>query len=318
MPERLLAPDRVTLLLALIPYLREHGPTPVSELADAFDVNADALRGLVEFLATAGVPGETLSYQHEDLFDIDWDALERDDVVSLTQVVAIEETPRFAPTETAALVAGLQMLTAMLPVEDAELARATAQKLGAALGEPDSPTPLSATRDPDDPQLPVLVAALQGELAVAFDYRSVTGAESSRVVDPMSLDQRGDAWYLRAYCRDRGGERVFRVDLMRGARHAGPRQVTGQGAVSAESQREQAEIVAVLPANRLPLIAGFAPQIVDELPESQVRVRVAAWHDGSAVRLVQESRGAAVIEAPASARATVRSWAQQALAEYDG
>ncbi|MFC7765349.1 hypothetical protein [Leucobacter soli] len=45
------------LLLSLIPYLMEHGDTPLAELARTFDIDAEALRALIEFLGTAGVPG---------------------------------------------------------------------------------------------------------------------------------------------------------------------------------------------------------------------------------------------------------------------
>lgn len=317
MPRPLLAPDRVALLLSLVPYLREHGPTPVLELAEAFDTTPELLRRLVMFLATAGVPGETLSYQHEDLFDIDWDAFERDDVVSLTRIVAVDDTPRFAPVETAALIAGLQSLSSVLPEEQAELARATAEKLGAALRDPEATSPLTVSREPDNPQLQTLVAALQSERAVAFEYRSVTGERSRRTVDPLSLYQSGGSWYLRAYCRDREEERTFRVEQMRGAREAGPgRHAPATDGPAARSEQEH-ELIAVVPEDRLALIAGFAPETIEQLSDGRVRVRIDAWHRGSAVRLVQESRGSAVVESPAGAREAVREWARRGLATYD-
>src|SRR5690606_8932644 len=84
------------------------------------------------FLGTAGVPGETHTYQPEDLFDIDWDAFEQDDIVSLTQTVAIEETPRFSASEYAALIAGLHALQDVLPEADRAVAATTAAKLAQA------------------------------------------------------------------------------------------------------------------------------------------------------------------------------------------
>ena len=76
MHKNLLASDRVMLLLALVPYLREHGPTTIDELAETFEVKPALLRRLIGFLGTAGIPGETLAYQHDDLFDIDLSAFE--------------------------------------------------------------------------------------------------------------------------------------------------------------------------------------------------------------------------------------------------
>ena len=315
MHKAILGPDRVLLLLSLVPYLREHGPTTVTELADAFNVPPDLLRTLVRFLGTAGVPGETLSYQHEDLFDIDWDALERDDMVSLTRTVAVDDAPRFAPAETAALVAGLHALTAVLPERDAELARATAAKLGTALGVPEEAAVLSITADPADPRLPILVTAIEDGRVVAFEYRDATGAHTSRTVDPMSLDQDRGAWYLRAHCHDRDAARTFRLDHMRelvvlddeAERHS----------AEPESLVRTFQLVASLPLVMLPRIEGFGPEILSEDESGRVRVHIEAWHEQSAIQLVQLAPGEIVVEAPEHARRAVHEWAARGLAGSD-
>lgn len=315
MPKTLLTPDRVTLLLSLVPYLTENGPTPIAELAEAFDAPPALLRRLVRFLGTAGVPGETLSYQHEDLFDIDWDALERDDVVSLTRTVAVDDTPRFAPAETAALIAGLHALTAVLPADDAALARATAARLGAALGDDAGPA-LSVTADAQDPLLPLIVSAIERGGALRFDYRDAAGRTSRRTVDPVSLSQEAGSWYLRAFCRDRRAERTFRVEQMRGveAVEGGAERVAPDA--SGEPRPGVFDLVARLPERLLPAVEGFAPEVVGEEADG-VRVRIEAWHPGTAVRLVQQAPGEAVVESPAAAREAVRDWAARALAAYD-
>ncbi|WP_024355799.1 helix-turn-helix transcriptional regulator [Leucobacter chironomi] len=309
MRKRVLAPDRVMLLLALVPYLREHGPTPVPQLAAAFDVAPDLLRGLVRFLGTAGVPGETLSYQDEDLFDIDWDALERDDVVSLTRTVAVDDAPRFAPAETAALIAGLQALTPMLPADDARRAQQTAAKLGTALGA--AAPALSVTADPQDPRIPLVVSAIDAGRVLAFDYRDAEGRTSRRTADPIALTQHAGSWYLRAHCRDRDAERSFRVEQMSGVRvldlAAEPH------APASEDARSAFELVVSLPAHVLPRIRGFAPEVIGEDAAGRVRVRVEAWHEGAAIRLVQAAPGEVVVESPERAREAVRAWAGRAL-----
>ncbi|MFV0433590.1 MAG: helix-turn-helix transcriptional regulator [Leucobacter sp.] len=319
MRKRVLAPDRVVLLLALVPYLREHGPTPVSELAEVFGIDAPLVRRLVRFLGTAGVPGETLSYQPEDLFDIDWDGLERDDVVSLTRTVAVDDAPRFAPAETAALLAGLHALTAMLQAEDAELARRTAAKLRDALGAADPA--LTVTADPQDPRIPVIVAAIDAARVLTFDYRDAAGAITSRVVDPIALEQRSGTWYLRAYCRDREAERTFRVEqigeLRRSELPAEPH------ATAHEREVDGFDLSARLPARLLPRIRGFAPEVIaaesddsETVGDERLRVRIRAWHESAAIRLVQIAPGEIVIESPVSAREAVREWAESALSAY--
>lgn len=319
MARSVIAPDRVLLLLSLVPYLREHGPTPVPELAETFGVSPSLLRRLVRFLGTAGVPGETMTYQAEDLFDIDWDALEEDDVVSLTRIVAVDDTPRFAPAETAALVAGLHALTAVLPEADAELAQRIAARLAAALGEGERGPALSVTAEAG-PGMPAIVSAIDSGRALAFRYRDASGAETSRTVDPLALVQEAGAWYLRAHCRDRGAERSFRVEQMREVREAGPAAPSPSSPPSAQAPRETAaiDIVATVPARVLPRLRGFEPEVLAETEDRRIRIRVEGWHRGAAIRLVQEAPGEVVVESPVSARDAVRDWAARALAAYDG
>lgn len=312
MHRSVIAPDRVLLLLALVPYLREHGPTPVQRLAEVFEVPAELLRGLVRFLGTAGVPGETLSYQHEDLFDIDWDALEQHDVVSLTQTVAVDEAPRFAQTETAALIAGLHALTPLLPAADAQLARRTAAKLSGALGGAEH-RPISVTADPQDPRLPGIVAAIGAGRVLSFEYRDASGAATSRRVEPIALTQESGAWYLRGFCLQREAERTFRVDQMRDLRELAEPVVPRDAPV--QRRAPMTEIVATVSERALARISAFSPEPI-ATEGDRLRVRVEAWHPGTAVRLVQRAPGDVVIEHPAEAREAVREWAGRALCAY--
>ncbi|UOQ61011.1 WYL domain-containing protein [Leucobacter rhizosphaerae] len=315
MHKAVLGPDRVLLLLSLVPYLREHGPTSVSELAEAFEVSPNLLRTLVRFLGTAGVPGETLTYQDEDLFDIDWDALERDDVVSLTRTVAVEDAPRFAPAETAALIAGLHALTAVLPEADAQLARATAEKLGAALGVPDRGAALSVTADHADPRLPVLVSAIEEGRVVAFEYRDASGTRTSRTADPISLDQEGGTWYLRAHCHDRDAARTFRLDHLSDLRVLAAR--ASEHTPEEPGDVRTFQLIASLPLRSLGRIDGFGPEVLDEDGAGRVRVQIEAWHEQTAIQLVQLAPGEIVIESPERARRAVTEWAARGLAGYD-
>lgn len=321
MRSRLTTADRVVLLLALVPYLEEHGPTTVAELAVAFDVEPQLLRRLVRFLGTAGVPGETLQYQHEDLFDIDWTALEEHDVVSLTRVVAVDDTPRFAPAETAALIAGLQALTTVLPEGDAELAGSLQAKLGAVIGADERPAQLTVTAEPQDAQLPELVAALDSGRRLAFTYRDANGAQTARTVDPLHITQGSDSWYLRAYCHDRAAERFFRVDRMSELRVLSQRSTRREFGQSAEERHAASEaaitVVARVRETALHRIQGFAPEVSAEAAPGWLRVRLHLGHPDTAAALVQQAPGEVVVESPDSARAAVRSWAERALAHYD-
>ena len=69
----LLAGDRLTLMLTLVPYLIEKGPVSVADAAADFGVSSSEMRRGVEVIAVSGVPGDGGLYLHNDLFDIDCD-----------------------------------------------------------------------------------------------------------------------------------------------------------------------------------------------------------------------------------------------------
>ncbi|QIM18397.1 WYL domain-containing protein [Leucobacter coleopterorum] len=323
MHKAVLSSDRVMLLLALVPYLAEHGPTTVTELAAAFETSPALLRKLVTILGTAGVPGETLTYQDDDLFDINWDAFEHEDLVSLTRVVGVDDAPRFAPAETAALVAGLHALTGVLPQEYADLARATAEKLGAALGDPERTAAITVTADREDARLPIAVSAIEQQRVLAFEYRDAAGEHTSRTVDPIELSQHGGSWYLRAHCHDREAGRTFRLDHMSELRLLDPVEASQRAhlapshATDSDPDQRSFTVTASLPARLLTHIQGFDPEVVQDLSADRVLVAIDAWHERAAIQLVQVAPGQIVIESPAAACAAVRDWTARALAAYD-
>lgn len=317
------ASDRVVMLLALVGFLRERDAVPVSELAERFAITPEEVRELMGFLGTAGVPGDTGRYQHEDLFDIDWDALELRDEARLTQVIAVDAAPRFAPAETAALLAGLHALTPLLPDADAVRADALASKLAHALG---GPTPaLSLARDVADPRVAAIVDALRDGRELQFGYRDAEGSATERRVRPIELTQDGDAWYLRAFCYSRQAERNFRIaqmaDLRAGAAAEPaptPETVPGsdeQPSASAPSARY--EVIATIPESSLTALAGFGPRVIEPSGPGRLRVAIDAWHGTLALQLMRVAPGRIEIESPSEARAAVRDWARRALAAYD-
>ncbi|MBP1325364.1 proteasome accessory factor C [Leucobacter exalbidus] len=316
--------ERVVMLLSMIGFLRERNGATVGEIAKRFEVTAAEVRSLISFLGTAGVPGDTLSYQHEDLFDIDWDALETLDEVWLTQVIAVDAAPRFSPAETAALVAGLHALTPMLPEPGAARAQALSAKLARALGA--SAHALSLQQDDADARVPLLIEALHDGRVVTFGYRDAHGTATERTVEPLALNQDGDAWYLRSFCLTRQAERSFRVAQMSELRLGDPVDAgiveSGESAAplaEAEGGESYAsyELIARVPAESLGALAGFAPRVIEESAPGVLRVAIHAWHRSLALQLMRIAPGRVVIESPEAARTAVHEWASRALAAYD-
>lgn len=318
--------DRVILLLSLVPYLRDHGPTTVTELARVFGVRTALLRELITFLGTAGIPGETRTYQPEDLFDIDWAAFEDDDVVSLTQLVAIDETPRFSPFEHAALVAGLHALTPLLPESERANARSAAAKLASIAPQPAEQPALSVDVSPAIHGLPAVLEAIRRGRQLAFHYRDLNGVESERRVDPLRVSEEAGGWYLRAHCTLRDAERTFLVSAMRQLRvldttAVHPAEVAHETTSSTAPVRHPAGagVIATVRvrASAMPRVASFAPEVRGEAGPGWVRVQIELTHAHAAIRLVQLAPGSVVVEEPAGVRAVVAAWADRALAPYE-
>lgn len=321
MRENLTTADRVVLLLALIPYLIERGPTPLDELAHTFQVDRRVLRTLIPFLGTAGVPGETRTYQDEDLFDIDWEAFEEHEIVSLTKVIAVDDTPRFSATESAALVAGLHALRPMLPESELQVADGIAAKLAAVEPAVSAHALVSVSSDPEPASLAVIAGAIDAGNQLGFDYRDVRGAETQRRVEPLVLAQSSGTWYLRAYCLDRDDERTFAVDRMRRTRpltsHA-TRRAGGRAALPVLQPSTPGVTARVAIRERaLSSIAGFVPRVQGAGAPGWLLAEVDLALPEVAVRLVQAAPGDLVVEEPAEAREAVRLWAERALAQYD-
>ena len=64
------AQDKLAFLLSLVPYLMDHDRVSVAETAAHFGVPEEQIRDAVRLISVSGIPGETASYQHGDLFDI--------------------------------------------------------------------------------------------------------------------------------------------------------------------------------------------------------------------------------------------------------
>lgn len=336
MAERLAAADRVVLLLALVPYLRAHGEVDLADLAAEFGVSMAHMRELVEFLGMAGAPGETETYQDEDLFDIDWTALEEEGVVRLTRTVVVDEAPRFTALERASLLAGLTALMPVLPEEEQAHARKAIEKLKwgderleTAKDRPSPVVPITAAAESTDSALAKISGAIERDELIGFEYVDLRGQRSSRRVIPIGLVQTPTGWYLRAFCCDRGAERSFALEGMRGAAVSARTADDPAGDIAVTGLRE-ARILTVGPTEApitasvrvreqsLHRIAPFGPRVGRPSADGWVRAEVKLAFPAAAVRLVQSAPGDIVVETPRSCRDAVLDWADRALAQYDG
>ena len=317
---RLEAADRVTLLMSFVPYLIEQGAVPVQQLAEHFDITVSQVQELVQLLAMSGVPGDDGYYQHQDLFDINWDLFEDQQIVELWQHVAVESTPRFSAREAAALVAGLQYISGIVPERDRTVVDQLVAKI--ASGASAEPENLLVTPAAVPVDLDVIRSALSTGHSVSFIYQNSTGERSTRSVDPLRLDLVGETWYLRGWSHEREALRTFRLDRIS---ELSVSTETIQTTLSLADLSDELfdvsdshiRVVCEIEESALLLLSAYSPTVLGAVDQNMLSVEVAFSDLTSIPVFVSQIPGAIRVISPPEAVSAVRLWAEQAQARYN-
>ena len=318
-PRPLKAPDKLVFLLSFVPYLLERRVVDVREAAKHFGMTDEQIRDAVRLIATSGLPGSTGTYQPNDLFDIDWDSFEEDDVIVIVHHVAIDDAPRLSAREAAALIAGLQYLSA-LP-ENAGSASLASLMAKLTAGASAAPSRLAVAETEADESLSLIREAVAEGRQVEFDYLNARGEAGRRRADPLRIISQDADWYLQAYCHTREDVRNFRVDRMSNLEltdepigdHS---QVAMPDTLFQGSDTDLDVIVDVSPA-ALPLLADYLADSRSREVDGRLRVTLRLAHVHGLKRLVAGLPGLVTVVAPAEARAAVADWAEAGLAGYN-
>ncbi|WP_022880698.1 helix-turn-helix transcriptional regulator [Gryllotalpicola ginsengisoli] len=315
------AQDRLAFLLSFVPYLIDHPGVKVADAAAHFGVGEEELRAQVERITGLGVPGATATYGPEDLFDIDWDALDDADEIYLTNRVAIDDAPKFSAREAAALIAGLQYLQALPGRADGAAIATLMAKLSR--GASATPPAVAIDRGVADAALGVIRAALDTGTRVEFDYLNSRGEHERRPVDPLRLESRDDTWYLRGWCHLRGDVRIFRVDRMQHPIATGEKvQHTPEDVALSETlfdpSADDLWVGLRIAESAIPTVAEYLTAESKLVPdgEGRVRTRIRVAHYHGLKRLVASLPGLLEVTDPPEARKAVADWAQAALDRY--
>jgi proteasome accessory factor C len=314
------ATDKLAFLLALVPWLIDHERVSVAEAAEHFAVSTAEIRRAVELIAVSGIPGETTQYQHGDLFDIAWDDFEQNDVIVLTNLVAIDESPRFSSREAAALIAGLQYLSSLPDHADRAAVASLTAKLSR--GASSEPSQVAVAESESDEALAVVGRAVEAGVQLEFDYAGVRGRAERRRVDPLRVESLDADWYLRAWDHVREGLRTFRVDRMsRPALTDAP--ITHRASDLSlpdtlfEGSPDDVVVTIEIDDAAAALLDDWSPTDVERADEGRTRLSLRVSHHGTVARLVAGLPGRACVVAPPEARRAVAEWARRAAAEYD-
>lgn len=319
-PQRLEAADRVTLLMSFVPYLIDQGPVSVDQLAHHFSITPAQVQELVQLLAMSGVPGNDGYYQHQDLFDINWDLFEDHQIVELWQHVAVEATPRFSAREAAALLAGLQYISGIVPDSEKVIVVNLVQKISS--GASAQPENLLISPAPVPVDLEVIRSAVSTGHSVTFSYHNASGVQAKRLVDPLRLDLVGESWYLRAWCHDREALRTFRLDRISALSVSDNPFITTLNADDLadelfEISDTDLRVRFSVEESALPLISAYKPVVISSISSDSLEIEVAFSELSSVPIFVSQIPGSIKVLSPSAAIEAVQQWAQQALASYN-
>jgi proteasome accessory factor C len=322
-PQPLQARDKLAFLLSLVPYLMDRDRVTVAEAAAHFGVEPDAIRDAVNLIAVSGLPGDTSAYQHDDLFDIDWDAFESDDEIVLTNRVAIDDSPRFSAREAAALIASLEYLAA-LP-EYADRAAITSLTAKLSRGTAGSVAPVGVARAESSaslaPSLQLIRQSVDAGLQLEFDYLNARGERERRRVDALRVESIDADWYLRGWCHLREAVRTFRLDRISHPRVTDAAIEHRASDVRLpelfEASPDDLEVVIDVEPSAMPLLADYIPDGARRASNGDlVRTTVRVSHFHGLKRLIASMPGVVTVVEPAGARAAVADWAAAGVARY--
>ena len=200
------ATERLSRLLAMVPYLLARQGIPLREAARQFGLTEDQLVKDLELLFVCGTPG----HMPDDLIEAEWDTGH----VYLNNADTIARPLRLGVDEALALIVGLRALAEVPGLHDRDALDRTLAKLETAAG--DAALASAQVSVEVEGQAEVLTTARQAlarNRRVHLRYFVPTRDETTeRDVDPMRVLLVDGRWYLEGWCHRAEAVRLFRLD----------------------------------------------------------------------------------------------------------
>ena len=310
------ATDRLSRLLALVPYLVSRQGIPLAEAAAEFDISQAQLVKDLELLFVCGTPG----HLPDDLIDVDWD----DGNVFLSNADAIARPLRLDVDEALALLVGLRALTDVPGLHDRDALQRTLLMLEAAAGvSASASSQVRVEVEAQGPLAEVRRALAEGRRVHLSYFVPARDETTERDVDPMRVLLVDDHWYLEGWCRRAEDVRLFRLDRVDAIILLDlPAEVP-----AAAAERDLAEGLFIASPDDIPVILELAPPAhwvadysavdqVDQLGDDLLLVRLRVADDAWLRQLALRLGGALRVLDPPELADDVAAAARSALAAY--
>jgi proteasome accessory factor C len=315
---------QVNRLLALVPYLQSRGEVRVEEVAREFEVTPRVILRDINVLLFCGLPGLGMG----DLIDVDFDALEGEGVIRLSNADFLTRPLRLDSTEAAALVVGLRALLEGSSGGEREVVARTLAKIEEAAGEAAGVAAqvdvrLGADRREQELQRR-LADAVTAHRQVRLRHRSSARDEvTERVVDPIAVSTSEGHAYLDAWCHSVQDRRLFRLDRVVEAEVldspvAVPAELEPLDLAEGIFRPSPDDLLATLRlGSEARWVTEYYPvEAAEEAADGGMVVRMRIGDPAWLVRLMLRLGGTAQLLEPAELADEVRTTAQRALNHY--
>lgn len=301
--------ERVSRLLALVPWLAQNDGVSMDTAAEHFGVTTEQLEQDLWLVICCGLPG----HGPDQLIDIQfWDD---DGRIRVIDPQTLQRPLRLTADEVVALLIGLRILAQVPGDHDREVLATATAKLEDTAMDAASGTDRVVVVDAMAPGIRETVDRAMGEgSCVRIAYAGATKDElTDRVIDPVRAFQRDGHTYIEAWCRRAEAFRTFRGDRIVSAEVLPER---ARVPVEPPHATEVAGTTALLRFSaqgrwvaRSLGLASLAER-EDGSGEAEVLVADPRW----LIRLVLGQGGDVEVLAPSGLRQAVREAAQEALA----
>ncbi len=311
------ASDLVAMYLVLVPYLIEHQEVSVADAAARFGVSEREMHEHIQRLTLIGLPGDDDFYQMpNDLFDINWDLLEEEGIIQITNHPALERPPRLTSREAAALIAGLQLVAAAPGFTETALITGLKSKLAA--GGADVIAEVAIDAGVTGPKQELLIEAARLGQTVTFTYQALDAAAMTRTVTPHRVRIADGQWYMQGLCHVRQAERTFNLDRMTDVRLSEDLGVPAHATEPAAGAEVEAQVVTLRVAGgALGVLGDYTRDAeIEMLADGDALVRLHVASAQALKRLAARNAGAVRIVAPQTAVVAAQQWAVSALSAY--
>jgi len=305
------APERLSRLLALVPWLSAHDGVTVNEAAAHFGVTAEELVDDLNLLICSGLPG----YGPEHLVDIQfWDD---DEEIHVLDPQTLTAPMRLTPDEVTALLVGLRVLAQVPGDHDRDALVSATAKLEIAGGGALAADLVDMRIPSSEQATAVLDEAIAHGLSVHMTYAGITREDvTERTITPIRVLVGQGYTYVEAWCALAEGVRTFRLDRVLSCSLGGP-SASPATVVSKHEPLAQTRVELLLLPSASWLVEAHGATLLgdtDGIRSVELRVSDLEW----AARLVLSLGGQARAVSPAALVDRVRALAQDALAGYGG